>query len=244
MTVTLQPQFSQNEKTTVEAAYFKEVAMFKKGKLLKGAVASIAAACMLTAAAFAYTGTGTVKVSTYLNVRQSSSISSPIIGKIYNGTSVKIVGSVSGWYQISYNGGTAWVSSAYVVTSAASKRQVVVNAAKSALGTKYAYGGTTPGVGMDCSGLTLYAYSKIGVTLPHSSSMQSKMGTWVARANLLPGDLVFFNTAGNGTAAHCGVYIGNGTFINAQSGLGQVASASLSNSYWSRVYLTARRIIQ
>lgn len=219
--------------------------MIKSKKLLRGAIVSAIAACMLTIGAFAYTGTGVVHVSTYLNVRQSSSTSSAIIGKLYNGTKVNIVDSTTGWYKISYNGTTGWVSGSYVTIDSSTSVQTVVNTAKSVIGTKFVFGAASPSTGFDCSGLTMYAYSKVGIALPHSAAMQSTMGTWVAKSNLRPGDLIFFDTAGSGKVTHVGMYIGNDTFIQAESGVVQkVTTTSLSNSYWSRVYITARRYIQ
>ena len=97
--------------------------------------------------------------------------------------------------------------------------------------------------GFDCSGLTLYCYAKVGITLPHQSGEQSKLGTYVNRADLKAGDLVFFDTSSNGVINHVGIYVGNGMVIQAESGIGKVAEISLTNSYWSSSYMTARRII-
>lgn len=212
-------------------------------KALKGTTAAVLSACALTIASFAYTGTGTVKVSTSLNVRSSASTSSSIIGKLYNGNTVTITGSTDGWYKISYNGRTAWISSSYVtIPSNSSRIQTVIDTAKSMIGVKYIYAGASPSTGFDCSGLTMYAYAKAGVSLPHNSVSQSKLGIAVSRSNLQPGDLVFFATSGSGIN-HVGIYIGNNNFINAQSGAGQVKQQSLATSYWSNAYVTARRYI-
>lgn len=213
-------------------------------RCIRGVIAGAVMTCMLAVTAFAYTGAGTINVGTYLNVRSSPSTSASIVGKLYNGTKITIVDSTSGWYKISFNGSTAWISSSYVaIPSTASRIQTVINTANNVLGVKYTYGGTTPDTGFDCSGLVLYAFSKAGVTLPHSSSMQATLGAPVSRANLQPGDVIFFSTDGSGNINHNGIYIGNGNFINAQSGAGDVRVASLSVSYWSTKYITARRYI-
>ncbi|WP_416201190.1 MAG: hypothetical protein ACFWUD_02875 [Thermocaproicibacter melissae] len=214
----------------------------KRTKLLAVLAAIVMLASAPTALASASTAwTGTVRVSTSLNVRTAGNDGAPIIGKLYNGAKVTILDTVNGWYKISYNGRTAWISGKYVVT--ASKAQTVVAAARSQLGVAYQYGGATPYKALDCSGLTMYAYGQAGITLPHNAAMQSTKGWAVSKSALQPGDLVFFATDSTGKITHCGIYIGNGQFISAQSGAGVVKEASLSNSYWSRTYVTARRII-
>lgn len=222
--------------------------MLRTTKFFKVAAATAVSASVLTVAAFAYSGPGTVKVSTDLNVRASDSTSSKIIGKLYNGNKLSITGSANGWYKISYNGSTGWVSSDYVTvtspaSSVSSRQQTVVNAAESELGVQYVFDGASPSTGFDCSGLTMYAYSKIGITLPHYTQSQAAMGTAVSRSSLEPGDIIFFDTDGNGSINHAGIYIGNGDFIDAQSGAGKVMEQSLSTDYWSNAYMTARRYI-
>ena len=86
----------------------------------------------------------------------------------------------------------------------------VVGAALSQLGVPYKWAGASPGEGFDCSGLTMWAYAQVGVSLPHNASAQHGMGTPVDRANLQPGDLVFFNGDN-----HEGMYIGGGQFVHA-----------------------------
>lgn len=215
----------------------------KRRKLLAVLAAIVMLASAPTVLASASTAsTGTVRVGTSLNVRTAGNDGAPIIGRLYNGAQVTILDTVNGWDKISYNGGTAWISGVYVVT--ASKAQTVVTAAKSQLGVAYQYGGATPYKALDCSGLTMYAYGQAGITLPHNAAMQSTKGWWVSKSALQPGDLVFFATdSSTSKVTHCGIYIGNGQFISAQSGAGLVKEASLSNSYWSRCYVTARRII-
>ena len=85
-----------------------------------------------------------------------------------------------------------------------------VKTALGQLGDPYVVGGSGPD-SFDCSGLTAYAYAAAGVSLPHSGRAQSTMGTRVARADLQPGDLVFFYSP----ISHVGLYIGNGQMVHA-----------------------------
>jgi cell wall-associated NlpC family hydrolase len=75
------------------------------------------------------------------------------------------------------------------------------------------YGGASPG-GFDCSGLVMYVYSRLGVSLPHHAASQYAYGRAVPYARLKAGDLVFFSGLG-----HVGLYVGRGRFVDApQSG--------------------------
>lgn len=126
-------------------------------------------------------------------------------------------------------------------TKTSSKGQEAANYVKQFVGCKYVYGGSTP-KGFDCSGLTMYVYKKYGVNLSHSATAQSKVGTKVERANLQPGDLVFFrNYRTNKGIGHVGIYIGNNKFVHASTEKTGVITSSLTGSYSTR-FVTARRI--
>lgn len=129
-------------------------------------------------------------------------------------------------------------------TSSTSVGNQIVEYAKQYLGCKYVYGGSGPKT-FDCSGFTMYVYKNFGVSLSHSARAQSKKGTYVAKEDLRPGDIVFFKDYETMDGiGHCGIYIGNGDFIHASSGTGYCVKIStlLSGSYKTR-YETARRLI-
>jgi cell wall-associated NlpC family hydrolase len=111
----------------------------------------------------------------------------------------------------------------------------VVSIALQYLGVPYVWGGASPS-GFDCSGLTMYAYAKVGVYLPHNAAMQYGMGTPVSRSQLAPGDLVFFNGL-----SHVGMYIGGGRFVHAPHTGDVVKISSLSEYWYSATYVGARR---
>lgn len=94
----------------------------------------------------------------------------------------------------------------------------VVTAAQGQLGVKYVWGGTTPGQGLDCSGLTQYAAKQAGIDLPRTSQEQWNTApagsTFTDESQAQAGDLVFFGGDGTGPT-HVGIYIGNGMMINA-----------------------------
>jgi len=94
--------------------------------------------------------------------------------------------------------------------AAALSSNSVLAYASNFLGIPYVWGGTSP-LGFDCSGFTQYVFLHFGVNLPRVSEDQQNVGTLVSRANLQPGDLVFFGTP----AHHVGIYVGNGKMINA-----------------------------
>jgi cell wall-associated NlpC family hydrolase len=113
--------------------------------------------------------------------------------------------------------------------------QVAVDTALAQVGDPYVWGAGGPD-SFDCSGLTQYSYAAAGVSLPHSSRMQSQMGTPVSRSQLQPGDLVFFYSP----VSHVGMYIGNGQMVHASTSGKPVQVVSLDSM---GSYNSARRIV-
>jgi peptidoglycan DL-endopeptidase CwlO len=111
----------------------------------------------------------------------------------------------------------------------------VVGIALRYLGVPYRWGGASPS-GFDCSGFLVYVFAKVGVYLPHSSYMQFRLGRFVPRSALQPGDAVFFNGA-----SHVGIYIGSGRFVHAPHTGDVVKISSLGEGWYSSTYVGARR---
>lgn len=108
--------------------------------------------------------------------------------------------------------------------------------ARSLVGVRYRWGGISPATGFDCSGLVAYVYSRFGVSLPHNAAAQWSAGRPVARSELRPGDLLFFDRLG-----HVAVYLGGGRFVNATHTGGRVEIQALSNSWFGSTFMGARR---
>ncbi len=121
--------------------------------------------------------------------------------------------------------------------------EVVLARASELIGLPYAWGGTNPATGFDCSGLVYYLAGQVGVEVPRTSFAMYEIGTPVSREELRAGDLVFFTTYAAG-ASHVGIYDGNGGFIHAQSEGTGVQRTSLDKPWWAQRYLGARRIFE
>ncbi|HWS73925.1 MAG TPA: C40 family peptidase [Quisquiliibacterium sp.] len=111
------------------------------------------------------------------------------------------------------------------------------------LGVNYKWGGNSPETGLDCSGLVRHVFAQAaGLVLPRRSEEISRAGAPIARSELRPGDLVFFNTLRR-TFSHVGIYIGDGRFVHAPSRGGQVRVENLAGSYWASRFNGGRRLI-
>jgi cell wall-associated NlpC family hydrolase len=113
-------------------------------------------------------------------------------------------------------------------------------------GSRYVYGGASPGRGFDCSGLTSYVYSKFGVSLPHNAAAQfsTRYGASVGSMdNLQAGDLVFFaGTAGHRGISHVALYIGGGRIVHAMTPRYGVQVSGVYERYWVSHYVGGIRV--
>lgn len=197
---------------------------------------------------------GTGKVNDTVNFRSEPTTDATVISKLKPGTSVTVLDTQNEWYKILYNDQEGWVVARCVdrVTSTTSRSgsnsvaSRVVELAKAQLGKKYVWGAEGPN-SFDCSGLMQFIFGKVGISLNRVSYDQVTQGIKVAKANLIPGDLVFFsgiNSSNSSKVSHVGVYIGGNEFIHAANPNRGVVKDSLSDTYYTKHYVTARRVIR
>ncbi len=111
------------------------------------------------------------------------------------------------------------------------------------LGVPYRWGGTNEVTGFDCSGFTRHIFEmSLGLVLPRRADQQANAAGLleVARNDLRPGDLVFFNTMRR-TFSHVGIYVGDGKFIHSPQAGGAVRLEDMRYAYWNKRYNGARR---
>lgn len=114
-------------------------------------------------------------------------------------------------------------------------RSQVIDAAKSAIGVMYQWGGNSLKNGVDCSGLIQQAFAAAGINLPRISAQQAQSGQRVGLKSLQPGDLVAWdNSSRNNGADHIAIYLGNGQIIEApRTGLAvRIRSLSGDEGAW------------
>ena len=124
---------------------------------------------------------------------------------------------------------------------AGSLGQQVVAIAMRYVGYRYVWSGSSPGTGFDCSGLTSYAYRLAGRPIPRDLWGQLNAGPRIARGDLQPGDLVFFQNTYRSGLSHVGIYIGGGRFVHAASEYTGVIVTGLGEAFWNARYVGASR---
>ena len=180
-----------------------------------------------------------------LNVRTEPNTDSKIWTQIIKDERYPVVSQLDGWVEIDLgsvdeeDGGEA--DKAYISTrdnnvevryalneaikfspeeiaaqAAASLRSRIVNYALQFVGNPYVWGGTSLTNGVDCSGFTMKVLKNFGISVPHYSGSQAKMGRAVKSSEMKPGDLVFY-AGSSGVVNHVAMYIGGGQVVHAAS---------------------------
>ncbi len=133
---------------------------------------------------------------------------------------------------------------AAITHSAASLLDALVSRARSQVGTRYVFGGSQPGAGLDCSSFARYTMEALGIRLPRTANQQAQIGRAIPRdPNMLrPGDLLTFGSRSH--VSHVGIYLGEGRFIHASVSHGQVIETTIDrNRSLFRRWLGARRLL-
>lgn len=125
------------------------------------------------------------------------------------------------------------------------KADAIIATGMKQLGTPYVFGGSTPGVALDCSGFVQYAFNQHGFDLLHSAALMSQLGTPVSKNELRKGDLVFLHGTYTSGVSHVAIYIGDNKVLQAGTiGTREVKISTLFGTpYYDSHYWGARRII-
>lgn len=184
-----------------------------------------------------------------VRMRAEAGTDSEIVRVTTYGESVEILGVDGEWYKVSAGGKTGYIRGDYVsftepdpsqAPAAGSIGEQIVAFAEQFLGTPYVWAGSSPS-GFDCSGFVSYVFKNFGYTVNRTAASMYTNGVAVDKSELQVGDAVFFASSSE-SIGHVGIYIGDGEFIHSSSGCGYVTISGLDESYYSRMYVGARRI--
>jgi len=182
-----------------------------------------------------------------VNIRALPGLDSQVVTTVPQGTTLVVFGEEEGWYKISYQGIMGYISKDYfskeglITTVSVSAGQAIADEALKHVGKAYVYGASGPNA-FDCSGFALYVYRQFGYSLNRTAADQMYHGTPVAKSDLIPGDLVFFNNRGTSYIGHVGIYIGNNKMVHASTSSTGVIISDLDSGYYTERYAGARRI--
>jgi len=125
--------------------------------------------------------------------------------------------------------GCGSIGDKYGIKIPSGPRGKAVTAALEEIGTPYVYGGTKPGKGLDCSGLTQISYKRAGLSIPRVSTDQKAESKPVTLAKVRPGDLIFFRVKGD---SHVGLVVDPTRFVHASSTAEEVRLANFTDAFW------------
>lgn len=189
-----------------------------------------------------------------VNLRQAPTTESAVLGVLSAGTRLTRTGIGDGWTRVRTAAGTVgYIASNFLATSSpvtaasstSSTISKVVDTAYSMLGVPYVWAAESRS-GVDCSGLILYCYQQVGITLPRTSASQATVGTAVSYSNMKPGDIIAMDANkydGVTKVSHVGLYVGGGYMIHASSSNDKVVKANVANYLNYVKLITIRRVV-
>jgi cell wall-associated NlpC family hydrolase len=211
-----------------------------------------------------------VVTGSFVRIRSIPSTEGIILGTLSEGLNVKVLGVKDGWYKVQYGNVVGFMNPEYLEpikmieqpktsnntgsktgssgssttkpSGPSSTAQKIVSTAKQYIGIRYVYGGSSPSTGFDCSGLVTYVFKQYGITFKQRTRLYLD-GANVSYNNLMPGDLVFFDSNRNGTIGHVGIYVGNGSFIHAPRPGAKVRIESMTSGFYRNTFVCARRVV-
>lgn len=205
-----------------------------------------------------------------VNLRAEGTTDSESLARLTKATEVTVVSEANGWSKVKVNGTEGYILSTLlsdrkpeVTTSRNSDEQrtkkstdksekatsssgsatgsAIVDKARSYIGCKYTYGGSSPS-GFDCSGFSQYIYKQFGINLNRTAAAQYSNGKSVSKSDLQLGDLVMFGSSAS-NINHVGIYAGNGTIVHAANPSRGVTTDTINSGYYNNNYVGARRIV-
>lgn len=206
--------------------------------------------------------------SEVINLRAEGTTDSESLARLTKATEVTVVAETNGWSKVKVNGTEGYILSTLlsdrkpeVTTSRNSDEQrtkkstsekatsssgsatgsAIVDKARSYIGCKYTYGGSSPS-GFDCSGFSQYIYKQFGVNINRTAASQYSNGKAVSKSDLQLGDLVMFGSSAS-NINHVGIYAGNGTIVHAANPSRGVTTDTINSGYYNNNYVGARRIV-
>lgn len=194
---------------------------------------------------------------TDVNLRAAASTGSAVVKNLADaGTKLTITGVSGQWLKVTdaagavgyirsdlltYTGATA-ATAPTTPAAPSTKGEQIVQTAALYKGYAYVWGGMSPSTGFDCSGLVNYVCKQHGISLHRvAQDIYSNDGVWVDKANLQPGDLLFFGY-GPYSVTHTGIYVGNGQMIHASTSSTGVIYSDINSGYYARMYVGAKRV--
>jgi len=201
------------------------------------------------------TATYALVTGSRINLRSAPNMDGRVIMTLQRDMAVDVLEAWPNWARVEFGGITGYLNREYISLHSGEKPEQpysalgvqIVAFSRQFLGTPYVWGGTNLNRGVDCSGFIWAVFRNFGIYLNRVAAAQASNGVFVDRNSLQPGDLVFFDTNwgwNTGSISHVGIYMGNDQFIHSASGIVRgVTINSLSEPYYQRTYVTARRVI-